>query len=145
MKEGGGNYLTAQSVGGKLASADFHGAELQVVRSKCVGRVGCKGIVVRDTKFTFEIITREDILKSAFGILFLWIFWCCSNDTNQLFQSVTPFFVSKYPNTCKKLAPNPKLLYQWGKGLGSFPVWSSNFMDRSSKIEPRTERRRNLN
>lgn len=59
-----GSYVTAQSGGGKLASADFHGAEVQVVRSSCVGRVGCKGIVVKDTKFTFEIITPNNKLRS---------------------------------------------------------------------------------
>ena len=73
MKDGGGNYLTAQSVGGKLASADFHGAELEVVRSKCVGRVGCKGIVVKDTKFTFEMITRDNVLKSVWKMTLISI------------------------------------------------------------------------
>lgn len=60
---GGGAYVTAQSAGSKLASADFHGAEVEVVRSRCVGRVGVRGIVVRDTKFTFEVVTRGDVVK----------------------------------------------------------------------------------
>jgi ribonuclease P protein subunit POP4 len=47
----------------KLVSADFHGAELQVVRSRCVSRVGLKGIVVRDSKFVFQVVTRGDELK----------------------------------------------------------------------------------
>lgn len=47
----------------KFCSADFHGAELEVVRSRCVGRVGLKGIVVKDTKFAFEIVTRKDEVK----------------------------------------------------------------------------------
>ena len=64
LKEGQKSYLTAQSVGSKLASADFHGAELEVVRSKCVGRVGCRGVVVRDTKYTFEVITKKNVLIS---------------------------------------------------------------------------------
>lgn len=42
----------------RLCSADFHGAELEVVRSKCVGRVGIKGIVVKDGMRAFEIVTR---------------------------------------------------------------------------------------
>ncbi|KFY82074.1 hypothetical protein V500_10845 [Pseudogymnoascus sp. VKM F-4518 (FW-2643)] len=50
-------------VAAKLASADYHGALLQVARSRCTSRVGVKGIVVKDTKFTFEIITEEDELK----------------------------------------------------------------------------------
>lgn len=42
----------------RLASADFHGAELRVVRSRCVGRVGVSGIVVRDSKFGFVVVVR---------------------------------------------------------------------------------------
>lgn len=47
----------------KLCSADFHGAELEVVRARCVSRVGLKGIVVKDTKFAFELVTRKDEVK----------------------------------------------------------------------------------
>ncbi|KAF4627967.1 hypothetical protein G7Y89_g10186 [Cudoniella acicularis] len=47
----------------KLCSADYHGAELEVVRSRCVSRVGVKGIVVKDTKFVFEIITKNNQIK----------------------------------------------------------------------------------
>ncbi|SLM40283.1 ribonuclease p complex subunit [Lasallia pustulata] len=66
LKEGEarGGYVTVQGQGSKLASADFHGAEVQVVRSRCVGRVGCEGIVVKDTKFTFEVITKNNELKT---------------------------------------------------------------------------------
>lgn len=47
----------------KLCSADFHGAELEVVRSRCVSRVGVKGIVVKDSKSVFEIVTSHDEVK----------------------------------------------------------------------------------
>jgi ribonuclease P protein subunit POP4 len=47
----------------KLVSADFHGAELEVVRSRCVSRVGLRGIVVRDSKFVFQVVTRGNELK----------------------------------------------------------------------------------
>ena len=57
-------HVTPQSHGSKLVSADFHGAMLEVVRSRCPGRVGIKGIVVRDTKFTFVVVTRGDVVKS---------------------------------------------------------------------------------
>ena len=57
-------FVTANSAGSKLASADFHGAEVTIVRSRCVGMVGLAGIVVRDTKFTFQIITNKNELKS---------------------------------------------------------------------------------
>lgn len=49
----------------KLCSADYHGAELEVVRSRCVGRVGVRGIVVRDSKFAFLLITEGNKLKTV--------------------------------------------------------------------------------
>ena len=57
-------FVTANSAGSKLASADYHGAEVTVVRSRCMGMVGLGGIVVRDTKFTFQVVTRKNELKS---------------------------------------------------------------------------------
>lgn len=51
--------------GPKLVSADYHGAELEVVRSRSVSRVGVKGIVVRETRFTFEIITKNNEVKKV--------------------------------------------------------------------------------
>jgi ribonuclease P protein subunit POP4 len=62
----GNNAVTASIHGSLLASADYHGAELEVAQSGCVDRVGLKGIVVRDTKFTFVIVTSKDEVKSAF-------------------------------------------------------------------------------
>ncbi|RKF59447.1 RNases MRP/P 32.9 kDa subunit [Erysiphe neolycopersici] len=47
----------------KLCSADFHGAELEVVRSRCVSRVGVKGIVIKDSKSIFELVTSDDEVK----------------------------------------------------------------------------------
>ncbi|KAL2853608.1 hypothetical protein BJX68DRAFT_44349 [Aspergillus pseudodeflectus] len=57
--------VSALSHGSKLVSADFHGAEVEVVRSRCAGRVGIKGIVVRDTKFTFVVVTEKDEVKTV--------------------------------------------------------------------------------
>jgi len=51
------------SVATRLCSADFHGAELEVVRSRCVSRVGVKGIVVKDSRFVFEVVTKGDGVK----------------------------------------------------------------------------------
>ncbi|KAJ4985833.1 ribonuclease P protein subunit p29 [Stagonosporopsis vannaccii] len=59
------NYVTPSSAGQMLASADMHGALLSVVRSRCVSRVGLEGIVVRDTRYTFEIVTRGNTVKSV--------------------------------------------------------------------------------
>ncbi|THZ04418.1 RNase P/MRP, p29 subunit [Aureobasidium pullulans] len=58
-------YVNATGVGPLLASADYHGAMVDVVRCRCVGRVGIRGIVVKDTKFTLEIITPKNELKTV--------------------------------------------------------------------------------
>lgn len=50
-------------VAAKLASADYHGAQIEVSRSRCSSRVGVRGIVVKDTKYTFEVITRSNEIK----------------------------------------------------------------------------------
>ncbi|KAK4146580.1 Rof/RNase P-like protein [Dichotomopilus funicola] len=52
-------YTGGEGAAAKLASADFHGAGVEVVRSGCVSRVGIGGIVVKDSKFAFEIVTRR--------------------------------------------------------------------------------------
>lgn len=67
MVKGEAHWVTAQGAGTKLTSADFHGAKVMVVRSKCVSMVGLRGIVLRDTKFTFQIITQQNELKSTQG------------------------------------------------------------------------------
>ncbi len=56
-------YSGGEGTAAKLASADFHGASVEVVRSNCVSRVGIKGIVIKDSKFALEIITSKDKLK----------------------------------------------------------------------------------
>lgn len=56
-------YTGGEGAAAKLASADFHGAGVEVVRSGCVSRVGIKGIVVKDSKFAFEVVTRRDQVK----------------------------------------------------------------------------------
>jgi len=68
LGDGGGGqvrgHVTPASAGPMLTSADFHGAMVEVVRSRCVGRVGLRGIVVKDTKFTFEVVTKKNEIKS---------------------------------------------------------------------------------
>lgn len=51
--------VTAASAGSLLASADYHGMEIEVVRCADVARVGLKGIVIRETRSTFTIICDE--------------------------------------------------------------------------------------
>ncbi|EJP62184.1 ribonuclease P protein subunit p29 [Beauveria bassiana ARSEF 2860] len=56
-------YTGGTGAAAKLASAELHGATAEVVRSRCAGRVGIKGIIVRDRKFVIEIITQKRGLK----------------------------------------------------------------------------------
>lgn len=58
-------YTGGSGAAAKLASAELHGAAAEVVRSKCPGRVGIKGIIVRDRKFVIEIITEKRGLKTV--------------------------------------------------------------------------------
>jgi ribonuclease P protein subunit POP4 len=60
-----GVYFDAKSAGPLMAAADLHGAEVEVVRCRCVGRVGIRGIVAKETKGTLEIITKQNELKST--------------------------------------------------------------------------------
>ncbi|PYH89885.1 putative ribonuclease P complex subunit Pop4 [Aspergillus ellipticus CBS 707.79] len=62
--DGNGPVVTATGQGSKLVSADFHGAEVEVVRSRCAGRVGIRGIVVRDSKFAFVVVVRGGGVKT---------------------------------------------------------------------------------
>jgi ribonuclease P protein subunit POP4 len=65
LKGGKKIYVDPLGAGPILVSADYHGALVEVVRSRCVSRVGLKGIVVKDTKFTFEIVTEKDVVKAV--------------------------------------------------------------------------------
>jgi ribonuclease P protein subunit POP4 len=63
LTDGKRTHVEPQDAGPFLASADYHGALVEVVRSRCGSRVGLQGIVVKDTKFTFEIVTKKDEVK----------------------------------------------------------------------------------
>ncbi|ROW01096.1 hypothetical protein VSDG_02885 [Cytospora chrysosperma] len=60
---GGEVYTGGQGAAAKLSAADMHGAEVEVVRSGCVGRVGIRGIVIKDARFVFEVITPKNNIK----------------------------------------------------------------------------------
>ena len=64
LREGPKSFINAGGSGNMLATADYHGADMSVVRSKCASLVNLRGLVVKDTKFTFQIITEKDLLKS---------------------------------------------------------------------------------
>jgi ribonuclease P protein subunit POP4 len=55
----------APGVASRMAGADFHGAEIEVVRSRDVGRVGIKGIVVKETRGVFEVVTKDKGVKTV--------------------------------------------------------------------------------
>ena len=48
----------------QIAKADYHGCLLMITRSKCPSHIGIKGIVVLETKNTFQIICEDDKLRS---------------------------------------------------------------------------------
>ncbi|KAL2761090.1 hypothetical protein ACRALDRAFT_205080 [Sodiomyces alcalophilus JCM 7366] len=56
-------YTGGQAAAAKLSAAEMHGAEVEVVRSSCPSRVGIRGIVVKDARFVFEIVTPRDHIK----------------------------------------------------------------------------------
>jgi ribonuclease P protein subunit POP4 len=56
-------FADAKGAGPLLAAADMHGAVVTVVRCRCVGRVGLTGLIAKETKYTFEVITRQNTLK----------------------------------------------------------------------------------
>ncbi|KAI8942722.1 hypothetical protein NX059_000770 [Plenodomus lindquistii] len=58
-------HIIPSASGQLLASADMHYANVTVVRSRCVSRVGLEGLIVHDTRFTFVIITKRNVVKSV--------------------------------------------------------------------------------
>lgn len=48
---------------GLIHKSDFHGAKIKVLQSKCSSLVGQKGIVIMETKETFNIISKDNILR----------------------------------------------------------------------------------
>lgn len=56
-------FVGGTNAAAKLVSAEFHGANVEVVRSRCPSRVGISGIVLRDRKFVMEIITKKKGVK----------------------------------------------------------------------------------
>jgi ribonuclease P protein subunit POP4 len=47
-----------------MTRADYHGAMLRVTKSKSASYVGHKGIVLKETKNTFKIVTEKNQFKS---------------------------------------------------------------------------------
>lgn len=62
-----------------LMKADYHGALLKVVKSKCNSLVNLQGIVVFDTKYTFTIVCKDNMSRSKHENSII-LFLCARND-----------------------------------------------------------------
>jgi ribonuclease P protein subunit POP4 len=51
---------------GLIHKSDFHGAKIKVVQSKNESLVDHKGIIIMETKETFYILSRDNILRGEF-------------------------------------------------------------------------------
>ena len=60
--------LSWESISQRLMKADYHGAKVTVVRSKCPSLVGIEGIIVQDTKCTFRILSEDNLIRSKLSI-----------------------------------------------------------------------------
>ncbi|KAK0164993.1 hypothetical protein PV328_003553 [Microctonus aethiopoides] len=48
----------------RLMKADYHGAKISVIRSKCPSLIGITGLIVQDTKNTFRVISEDDTIRT---------------------------------------------------------------------------------
>lgn len=62
---------TYESFSKAVIKADFHGAIIKVVASKCPSLVGQTGIVAMETKNSFKIVSRDNRTRSEFIKLFI--------------------------------------------------------------------------
>ncbi|KAI4489404.1 hypothetical protein M0802_011159 [Mischocyttarus mexicanus] len=54
-----------ETINNQLIKADFHGAKIAIVKSKCPSLVGINGIIVQDTKNTFRICCTDDVIRTV--------------------------------------------------------------------------------
>ncbi|XP_024947312.1 ribonuclease P protein subunit p29 isoform X2 [Cephus cinctus] len=47
-----------------MLDADFHGAIITISRSKCPSLVGITGIIIQDTKGTFRVLGKDNIIRT---------------------------------------------------------------------------------
>ncbi|XP_076224502.1 ribonuclease P/MRP subunit POP4 [Nomia melanderi] len=53
-----------ENINQQLIKADFHGAEISVIASKCPCLIGSSGIVIQDTKNTFRICGKDNTIRT---------------------------------------------------------------------------------
>ncbi|XP_014483380.1 PREDICTED: ribonuclease P protein subunit p29 [Dinoponera quadriceps] len=53
-----------ENINQQLVKADFHGAKISIIRSRCPSLTGLKGIVIQDTKNTFRICGTDNVIRT---------------------------------------------------------------------------------
>ncbi|XP_033341902.2 ribonuclease P/MRP subunit POP4 [Megalopta genalis] len=53
-----------ENINQQLMKADFHGSKISVVGSKCPSLIGLSGIVIQDTKNTFRICGKDNVIRT---------------------------------------------------------------------------------
>ncbi|KAI5801449.1 Rof/RNase P-like protein [Peziza echinospora] len=125
--ERGKSMMAGQELGAKVMSADLHGAEVKIVRSRCPTRVGLKGIIVKETKMTFEVVTKEDVIKSKQPSIThrtLVHNHLAIPKEHTVFQIEIPPKVPKLPEGAQTIGQNRNLVFQ---------VHGTNFMYRAAE------------
>lgn len=65
-----------ESLSTQLTKADYHGAYVRVTRGRCPSHVGIEGIVVMDTKYTFKVLGKDNIVRSKlyfYTLIYIYI------------------------------------------------------------------------
>lgn len=95
------NLTGVNTIETRLLKADLHGAVLTVIRSKCSGFVGVRGILLQETENMFNIVTATDQLK---GFLFQFVDLHFSNSKKEqcVFRSA-PFHCTCSNNLWKSV------------------------------------------
>lgn len=47
-----------------LYKCDYHGAHVKVISSRCCSYIGIQGVIILETKNTFQIVGPDNTLKS---------------------------------------------------------------------------------
>lgn len=78
----------------KLMKLDYHGARITVIKSKCPSVVGLEGIIMQDTKNTFRLVSKGDIIRSKSAECHFS--FTKTTNTNLCFSNTKKFFSFSY-------------------------------------------------
>ena len=59
----------------QVLKSDFHGASVEVIRSRCFSLVGLKGVVIQETFSTFKVAVNSNETKIKSTAIFIYIFF----------------------------------------------------------------------